>query len=186
MGALWSPVAFLWIALGGIFAGAVHDYLSGMISLRHNGSNVPNIIDNYLGPIVKHIFNIFTVIFLILVGAVFVIGPAKLLAKLTSEYLDFKFWLGVIFLYYFLATILPITKIIGRIYPIFGALLIIMGVGMVSGLLTKGYQIPELTLDNLHPQGAPVWPLLFITIACGAISGFSCYPVTLNSSLFAK
>lgn len=99
-------------------------------------------------------------------------GPAQLLAKLTPEHLDYKFWLGVILLYYFLATVLPIDKIIGRLYPIFGAILIIMAVGIIGGLLAKGYRLPELTLANLHPKGAPLWPLLFITIACGAISGF--------------
>lgn len=171
-GALWGPAAFLWIVLGGIFAGAVHDYLSGMLSLRHNGTNVPTIVGYYLGPWVKQIFNIFTVILLILVGTVFMTGPAQLLAKLTPEHLHYKFWLGVILLYYFLATLLPIDKIIGRLYPIFGAILIIMAVGIIGGLLTKGYHLPELTLANLHPKGAPLWPLLFITIACGAISGF--------------
>jgi len=171
-GALWGPVAFLWIVLGGIFAGAVHDYLSGMLSLRHGGTNVPTIVGYYLGPRIKQIFNIFTVILLILVGTVFMTGPAQLLAKLTPEHLDYKFWLGVILLYYFLATVLPIDKIIGRLYPIFGAILIIMAVGIIGGLMAKGYRLPELTLANLHPKGAPLWPLLFITIACGAISGF--------------
>ncbi|MCG0278701.1 MAG: carbon starvation protein A [Thermanaeromonas sp.] len=171
-GALWGPAAFLWIVLGGIFAGAVHDYLSGMLSLRHGGTNVPTIVGYYLGPRIKQIFNIFTVILLILVGTVFMTGPAQLLAKLTPEHLDYKFWLGVILLYYLLAVILPIDKIIGRLYPIFGAILIIMAVGVIGGLLAKGYRLPELTLANLHPKGAPLWPLLFITIACGAISGF--------------
>ncbi|WP_258358760.1 carbon starvation CstA family protein [Moorella sulfitireducens] len=171
-GALWGPVAFIWIVLGGIFAGAVHDYLVGMLSVRNDGANLPTIVGNYLGPRMKQFVNIFTVIVLILVGTVFMTGPAQLLAKLTPTHLTYTFWLGVILAYYFLATILPVDKIIGRIYPFFGAVLIIMAVGIVGGIMIEGYHIPELTLANLHPQGAPLWPLLFITIACGAISGF--------------
>ncbi|KYH33522.1 carbon starvation CstA family protein [Neomoorella mulderi] len=171
-GALWGPVAFIWIVLGGIFAGAVHDYLVGMLSVRHDGANLPAIVGNYLGSKMKQFVNIFTVIVLILVGTVFMTGPAQLLTRLTPESLNYTFWLGVILVYYLLATILPIDKIIGRIYPLFGAVLIIMAVGIVGGIMVKGYHIPELTLANLHPQGAPLWPLLFITIACGAISGF--------------
>jgi len=171
-GALWGPVAFVWIVLGGILAGAVHDYLIGMLSLRHDGANLPAIVGEYLGPKMKHFVNLFTVVVLILVGTVFMTGPAQLLAKLTPDSLNYSFWLGVILVYYFLATVLPIDKIIGRIYPIFGAILIIMAVGIMGGIMVEGYPIPELTLANLHPAGAPLWPLLFITIACGAISGF--------------
>ncbi|MEW8957870.1 MAG: carbon starvation protein A [Moorella sp. (in: firmicutes)] len=171
-GALWGPVAFIWIVLGGIFAGAVHDYLVGMISIRHDGANLPTIVGNYLGSKMKKFVNIFTVVVLILVGTVFMTGPAQLLAKLTPAHLTYTFWLGVILAYYILATILPVDKIIGRIYPLFGAILIIMAVGVIGGIIAGGYRIPELTLANLHPQGAPLWPLLFITIACGAISGF--------------
>ncbi|PRR72467.1 hypothetical protein MHOCP_22590 [Moorella humiferrea] len=171
-GALWGPVAFIWIVLGGIFAGAVHDYLVGMLSVRHDGANLPAMVGSYLGPKMKQFVNIFTVVVLILVGTVFMTGPAQLLANLTPKSLNYSFWLGVILAYYFLATVLPIDKIIGRIYPLFGAILIIMAVGVIGGIMIEGYHIPELTLVNLHPQGAPLWPLLFITIACGAISGF--------------
>lgn len=181
-GALWGPVAYLWIVFGGIFAGAVHDYLIGMISLRHDGANVPAVATRYLGPKSGIVVNIFTVILLILVGTVFVTGPAQLMDKLTPAWLTqflhalgvtpFTFWLAVIFIYYILATILPIDKIIGRLYPFFGAILIIMAVGVIGGIIFEGYQMPEITLANLHPKGLPLWPLLFVTIACGAISGF--------------
>lgn len=171
-GAMWGPAAFLWIVFGGIFAGAVHDYLSGMISLRNNGANVPVLVSKYLGEKAKLIVNIFTVLLLVLVGVVFVTGPAGLLAMLTPEALTKQVWVWVIFVYYFLATVLPIDKIIGRVYPVFGAILLIMAAGIGSSLFIQGYKIPEITFQNLHPGGAPIWPLLFITIACGAISGF--------------
>lgn len=171
-GALWGPAAFLWIVFGSIFAGAVHDYFSGMLSLRHKGSNVPDIVGVYLGSIMKKVMIAFTIILLILVGTVFMTGPAQLLHKLSSNYLSINFWLVIILAYYFLATILPIDKIIGRFYPILGAILIFMAIGVSGGILFKGYHIPELTLANLHPSKLPIWPLMFITIACGAISGF--------------
>ena len=171
-GALWGPAAFLWIVFGSIFAGAVHDYFSGMLSLRHKGSNVPDIVGVYLGSIIKKIMIGFTVVLLILVGTVFMTGPAQLLHVLTSKSLSVNFWLVIILAYYFLATILPIDKIIGRFYPIFGAILIFMAIGVSGGILFEGYHIPELTLANLHPSKLPIWPLMFITIACGAISGF--------------
>ncbi|HHW01768.1 MAG TPA: carbon starvation protein A [Thermoanaerobacterales bacterium] len=171
-GALWGPAAFLWIVFGGIFAGAVHDYLAGMISLRNKGANVPEIAAKYLGEKSRIIINVFAVVLLVLVGVVFVNGPAGLLAILTPEVLTKSVWVWIIFAYYFLATLLPIDKIIGRIYPIFGAILLIMAFGIGGSLLFQGYHIPEITLANLHPKGAPLWPLMFITIACGAISGF--------------
>lgn len=171
-GALWGPVAFLWIVFGSIFAGAVHDYFSGMLSVRNNGASISEIVGKYLGPTMKKVMIVFSVILLVLVGTVFMTGPAKLLASLTPKSLDTNFWLIVIIIYYFLATILPIDKIIGRIYPVFGIILIIMVVGIVGGIMFKGYQIPELTLANLHPGKLPIWPLMFISIACGAISGF--------------
>lgn len=115
---------------------------------------------------------IFTVVLLILVGVVFMVGPAALLASITPSSMTVGFWVAVIICYYFLATLLPIDKIIGRIYPLFGFLLLFMAVSTISGLIVKGYKIPELTLQNWHPGGLPIWPLLFITIACGAISGF--------------
>lgn len=171
-GAMWGPAAFLWIVFGGIFAGAVHDFLSGMISLRNDGANVPVLVSKYLGEKAKLVVNIFTLLLLVLVGVVFVTGPAGLLAILTPGVLSKQAWVWIIFGYYFLATLLPIDKIIGRVYPVFGAILLVMAAGIAGALFTQGYKIPEITLENLHPSGAPLWPLLFITIACGAISGF--------------
>ena len=171
-GALWGPVAFLWIVFGCIFAGAVHDYFSGMLSVRNNGASISEITGKYLGPTMKNVMRVFSVILLVLVGTVFMTGPAQLLAKLTPKSLSMNFWLVVVLAYYFLATILPIDKIIGRLYPIFGIVLIIMAVGITGGILVQGYEIPELTLANLHPKELPIWPLMFVTIACGAISGF--------------
>lgn len=171
-GALWGPVVFLWIVFGTIFAGAVHDYLTGMISVRHNGCSVSEIVGIYLGPVMKQVMRVFSVVLLVLVGTVFATGPAGLLAMLTPNALNAKFWLVVVLAYYFLATLLPIDKLIGRIYPIFGVCLIIMALGVAGGILIKGYHIPELTLANLHPKGLPIWPFMFVTVACGAISGF--------------
>ena len=172
MGALWGPVAFLWIVLGSIFAGGVHDYFSGMLSVRHDGASIPEVVGKYLGPGFKNFMRGFSVVVLILVGVVFITGPAKLLAGLTAGTLSTAFWVYVIFAYYILATLLPIDKLIGRIYPVFGACLIIMAVGVSGGILFGGYHIPEITLANLHPKNLPIWPLMFVTIACGAISGF--------------
>lgn len=171
-GALWGPVAFLWIVFGTIFAGAVHDYFSGMLSLRHNGSSVAEIVGIYLGPVIQKIMRVFSIILLILVGTVFMTGPANLLASLTPNTLNANFWLVVIIMYYLLATFLPIDKIIGKIYPLFGAVLLIMAVGISGGLVLGGHEIPNLTIKNLHPSGLALWPTLFVTIACGAISGF--------------
>jgi carbon starvation protein CstA len=171
-GALWGPAAFLWIVFGAIFAGAVHDFFSGMLSVRHKGASISEIVGIYLGDTARQVMRVFSIILLILVGTVFMLGPAKLLASLTPASLTTNVWLAIIFVYYFLATILPIDKLIGRFYPIFGAALLLMAVGISGGLIFKGYSLPELTLANLHPKGLPIWPLLFITIACGAISGF--------------
>lgn len=171
-GALWGPAAFLWIVFGCIFAGAVHDYFTGMLSVRHNGASISEVTGIYLGPTMKNVMRVFSVVLLVLVGTVFMTGPAQLLASLTPESLTMNFWLVVVLAYYFLATIIPIDKIIGRFYPAFGVILIIMAVGVTGGIFVKGYKIPELTLANLHPNGLPIWPLMFITIACGAISGF--------------
>jgi len=172
LGALWGPLAFVWIVIGGIFAGAVHDYFSGMLSVRNNGAQLPEMVGKYLGNGMKQFVNVFSLILLILVGVVFVTGPAGLIVTLTPSWMTLGVVSALIFVYYILATMLPIDKIIGKIYPIFGAFLIIMAVGVGGGLIVKGYSIPELTFANLHPKGLPVWPLLFITIACGAISGF--------------
>lgn len=172
LGALWGPVAFVWIVIGGIFAGAVHDYFSGMLSVRNNGAQVPDIVGKYLGKGMRQFVNVFSLILLILVGTVFVTGPAALIETLTPEWMTLGVIAALIFVYYILATLLPIDQIIGKIYPIFGLFLIIMAVGVGGGLIIKGYHIPELSFTNMHPKDSPIWPLLFITIACGAISGF--------------
>lgn len=169
-GALWGPIAFLWIVLGSIFAGAVHDYFSGMLSVRHGGDTVAEIVGKYLGIGAKNAMRLFSVILLILVGVVFINGPAGLLQSMTG--INKYIFLGVIIAYYLLATILPIDKLIGKIYPIFGAALLIMGVGIMSGIFFKGYTIPEISFTNMHPDAKSIFPFLFITIACGAISGF--------------
>lgn len=171
LGALYGPSALLWIVIGSIFAGAVHDYFSGMLSVRNSGKSVPDVVGQELGNGFKQFMRLFSIVLLLLVGVVFVLGPAKLLGSLTGWAVPF--WVGIIFVYYFLATVLPIDKIIGRIYPVFGAVLIFMAVGLTGALIFQGYNFyPELTLANLHPKELPLWPLMFITIACGAISGF--------------
>lgn len=171
-GALWGPAAFLWIVFGSIFAGAVHDYASGMLSVKHDGASISELVGHYLGNGFRQVMRVFSVVLLILVGVVFMVGPAALLASLTPEAMTVGVWVAIIICYYFLATLLPIDKVIGRIYPLFGFLLLFMAVATAGGLIVKGYPIPELTLQNFHPGGLPIWPLLFITIACGAISGF--------------
>lgn len=172
MGAVFGPVVFLWIVFGSILGGAVHDYMSGMISVRMDGVSVSEIVGKYLGKAAKQIMRVFSVILLILVGAVFTTSPAALLARLTPDWANTLFWVAVILVYYFLATLLPIDKLIGKLYPIFGGVLILMAVGIMIGLAAGGYRIPELQLTNLHPDGKPVFPYMFITVACGAISGF--------------
>ena len=176
-GAMWGPVAFLWIALGSVFAGAVHDYFSGMLSIKHKGLSITEIVGIYLGIGTKQFIRGFTVLLMIIVGAVFIMGPAKILSGLTPDFASMTFWVWIVFLYYLLATMLPIDKIIGRIYPLFGAALVFMAVGLIIALLVKGYHIPELNISgiqNYHDNSGkfPVFPMLFITIACGAISGF--------------
>ena len=171
LGALYGPSALIWIVFGAIFAGAVHDHFSGMLSVRHQGKSIPDVVGYQLGNGFKQFMRLFSIVLLLLVGVVFVLGPAKLLGNMTG--LAVPVWVGIIFCYYFLATVLPIDKIIGRIYPFFGAVLIFMAVGLITALAVQGYDFyPALTLDNLHPKDLPLWPLMFITIACGAISGF--------------
>ena len=173
LGALYGPSALLWIVFGSIFAGAVHDYFAGMLSLRSNGDSVPNVVGKELGPVFKQFINYFSVILLLLVGIVFVLGPGKLLSALCGW--PVNYWVAAIFCYYFLATILPIDKIIGRLYPIFGALLFFMSISLTVMILFSGEHqvLPQgLSLANTHPKNLPIWPLMFITIACGAISGF--------------
>jgi carbon starvation protein CstA len=171
LGALYGPVALIWIVFGCIFAGAVHDYFSGMLSVRYDGQSIPDVVGRNLGKGFQQFMRAFSVILLVLVGVVFFLGPAALLQNMTG--LDLKLLIGIIIGYYFLATIMPVDKIIGRIYPFFGAVLIFMAVGLITMLIVKGYSFyPQKTLANINPQSLPLWPLMFITIACGAISGF--------------
>ena len=172
MGACFGPVVFLWIVFGAILGGGVHDYMSGMVSERHDGASIAELSGIYLGKGAKWVMRIFSVLLLLLTGTVFVTSPAALLARLTPAFLGNSFWIVVILVYYVLATLLPIDKIIGRLYPVFGVVLIIMALGILFGIVKGGYTVPELTLRNLHPEGLAVWPFMFVTVACGAISGF--------------
>ncbi len=176
MGAKFGPSSYLWIVLGCIFAGAVHDYLTGMLSLRHDGAGLPEIIGTYLGKTTKGVMLAFTVLLLLLVGAVFVYSPAEILKSLAGDGSDtsFMIWVAIIFAYYIIATMLPIDKIIGKIYPVFAVALLFMAAGLMVGLFVKWPAIPEIWdgLANRTSAATPIFPCLFITIACGAISGF--------------
>ena len=176
MGAKFGPSSYLWIVLGCIFAGAVHDYLTGMLSLRHDGAGLPEIIGTYLGKTTKGVMLAFTVLLLLLVGAVFVYSPAEILKNLAGDgsNTSFMIWVAIIFAYYIIATMLPIDKIIGKIYPIFAVALLFMAAGLMVGLFVKWPAIPEIWdgLANRTSAATPIFPCLFITIACGAISGF--------------
>ncbi|PMH39728.1 carbon starvation protein CstA [Vibrio sp. 10N.286.49.B3] len=182
MGALYGPAAMLWIVVGCVFAGAVHDYFSGMLSIRNGGASVPTITGRYLGNGAKHFMNIFAVVLLLLVGVVFVSAPAGMLTNLITDQTDITMsattMVVIIFAYYIVATIVPVDKIIGRFYPLFGALLIFMSVGLISAValssehqILGGYKMSDM-FTNMNPNDLPLWPALFITIACGAISGF--------------
>ena len=180
-GALWGPIVFLWITFGTIFAGGVHDYFSGMLSERNNGASISEITGIYLGNGMKNVMRVFSVVLLVMVGTVFAVGPAGLIqllftnAGFTNVLSNKLFWLVLILVYYFIATFISIDKIIGKIYPLFGICLIIMAVGVGFGVLTDpDYVIPEIwnSFTNMHPNGTPIWSFMFITVACGAISGF--------------
>lgn len=173
-GALWGPVVYFWIVFGTIFAGAVHDFLSGMLSMRNDGASISEVVGIYLGKGMKNVMRVFSVILLVMVGVVFMVGPAGLLALLTPNTLNVGFWTIIVLIYYFLATLLPIDKVIGKLYPVFGICLILMAVGVAGATVLNSGTRPmmEMTLANLHPAGKPIWPLMFITVACGAISGF--------------
>ncbi|PEB82143.1 carbon starvation protein A [Bacillus cereus] len=172
LGALYGPVAFVWIVIGAIFAGAVHDYLTGMISIRNKGAHIPELAGKFLGNAMRHIVNIFSLLLLVLVGTVFITTPASLLDIVLQGKVSITIILSVIFIYYILSTILPIDKIIGKIYPVLGALLLISAIGIGGMMIIKGSPIPELTFENMHPDNAPIFPLLMLTITCGALSGF--------------
>ena len=180
-GALWGPVVFLWITFGTIFAGGVHDYFSGMLSERNEGASISEVCGIYLGNVMKNVMRVFSVVLLVMVGTVFAVGPAGLIVTLlsnkgvTGAFANPEVWLWIILAYYFIATFISIDKIIGRIYPIFGICLIIMAIGVIFGIFTNpSYTIPEIWshFTNMHPAGKPIWSFMFITVACGAISGF--------------
>lgn len=180
-GALWGPVVFLWITFGTIFAGGVHDYFSGMLSERNDGASISEVCGIYLGGLMKNVMRVFSIVLLVMVGTVFAVGPAGLIVTLFQNngaaglVTNKEFWLWVILAYYFIATFISIDKIIGKIYPVFGICLIIMAVGVAIGIFTKAeFVIPEIwsNFHNMHPKGTPIWSVMFITVACGAISGF--------------
>ena len=175
LGALFGPVVFLWIVLGSIFIGSAHDYFSGMLAIRHDGKSITEVIGFYLGERVKTVTIMFVMVLLILVGVVFVKGPASILTNLTG--VENAVWFYLIFAYYIVATIFPVDQIIGRIYPLFAIALLIMAVVLASYMLVNAVPIPELTLSSLYNMHSSadrffIYPMLFITVACGAISGF--------------
>ena len=180
-GALWGPIVYLWITFGTLLAGGVHDFFSGMMSERNNGESISEIAGIYLGGAMKNVMRVFSVVLLVMVGTVFAVGPAGLIVTLFKQngvdgiLATTLFWLIIILVYYFIATFLSIDKIIGKVYPVFGICLIIMAVGVAIGIFVKPeYTIPEIwsNFRSMHPGGTPVWSFMFITVACGAISGF--------------
>jgi len=194
LGALWGPQVFLWVVFGCILGGAVHDFLVGAMSIRNNGAGLPDLIGHYLGTAARHVSTFFILLLMLLVGTVFVKGPALLLVELlpaetvgswfgpaatawlASSFYGVSAWLWLvmlaIYLYYVLATLLPIDAIIGRLYPFFALALLVMVAGLGLSLLAGRIPLPEFTLANLHPKQLPAWPLIFITVSCGAVSGF--------------
>lgn len=177
-GALWGPSVYLWIVFGTILAGGVHDYISAMQSERNNGASISEIVGKYMGPVMKQVMRVFSVVLLVMVGTVFMVGPAGLIALLTPETFNEKFWIIVILIYYTLATFLPVDKLIGKLYPVFGIALILMAVIIGGATIINHFNgsAPMLELwdhaNNMHPTQLPRWPMMFITVACGALSGF--------------
>lgn len=173
LGACFGPVAFLWITLGGIFFGAMHDFFSGMMIVRADGRSLPEVIGDFLGEGMRHVVRWFSILLMVLVGAVFILSPAELLANLVPA-IESGWWVWLILIYYVVATVLPVDKVIGKCYPVFGAALICMALGLLAVILFDGYPVPELSFHNFqaNPVAMPIIPTLFITIACGAISGF--------------
>ena len=179
-GALWGPSVFLWITFGTIFAGGVHDFASGFMSMRHQGLSVPELTGMYMGNAMKQVMRVFSTVLLFMVGVVFAKGPAGLLTSLCGKaenpvtlFTQENLWLAIVFVYFFIATFLSVDKIIGKLYPVFGICLIIMAIGVGAGTIIKGYSIPEIfPLRNMHPGGDSIFPAMFISVACGACSGF--------------
>lgn len=173
MGAQFGTASYLWIVLGTLFAGAVHDFFSGCLSIRNEGANLPELIGKYLGTSAKTIMNTLSIVLMILVGAVFVSGPAELLAGMTPDTMSTTFWIAIIFLYYVLATMLPIDKIIGRVYPVFAIALLFMAFGVLIMLFVNSPALPEIWEGmGTKYDSSPIFPMMFVSIACGAISGF--------------
>ena len=177
MGVMFGPMAFIWIVFGSIFGGAVHDFISAMMSLRSGGDSLPELVGRELGPVVKQAMRFISIVLLVLVGAVFVLTPAGLLDNMTPALLSTNFWIVVIFLYYILATLLPIDKLIGRFYPIFGFVLLFMAMGLLGVMLFGDVAIPDGFSYGLYSRHSaadthPIFPMMFVSIACGAVSGF--------------
>ena len=173
MGAQFGTASYLWIVIGTLLAGATHDFFAGCLSIRNNGANLPELIGKYLGASAKTVMNVLAIVLMVLVGAVFVSGPAELLAGMTPAALNVNFWIVAIFLYYILATLLPIDKIIGRIYPVFAVALLFMAVGVLVMLYVKQPALPEIWKGfGTKYDSSPIFPMMFVSIACGAISGF--------------
>lgn len=177
-GALFGPIAFIWIVIGCLLGGAVHDYFSGMISSRNNGSSIVKLSRKYLGRIMGRVMRVFSIILLILVTSVFVVSPSSLLQTLTQGTIPIYVWMIIILAYYFISTIVPIDKVIGKAYPIFGIILIVMALAIIIGIMVQGKEYPMIELiDNFKDLSSengslPWWPFMFTTIACGAVSGF--------------
>ncbi|MDE7387878.1 MAG: carbon starvation protein A, partial [Muribaculaceae bacterium] len=180
MGVMFGPAAFLWIVFGTIFGGAVHDYISAMVSLRSGGASLPEIVGGELGRKIRVVMIVFSVMLLLLVTAVFVVSPSTIIAGMfdfASIWANTALWVGIIFAYYVLATMLPVDKLIGRLYPLFGFALLFMAIGILGVLLFGDVTIPDGISDGLWNRradaaSAPIFPLMFVSIACGAISGF--------------
>lgn len=193
LGAMYGPMAYLWIVLGCIFMGSVHDYFSGMLSIRNDGASLPEMVGKYLGKGFQNFLRVFSVLLLVFVGVAFVTGPAGLLKDLTGG--GFTMWLYAIFTYYLVATLLPINKIIGKIYPIFGAALLIMAFSIAAAMIFKSFtgtlNLQELSLGDLHnmhntPMQNILYPMMFIVISCGAISGFHSTQAPMMARCMAK
>lgn len=189
-GILFGPVAFITIPIGCVIGGAFHDYMSGMISIRNDGAQMPSLIRKYLGKYTYVVYNVFVCLLMLLVGAVFIYTPGDLfvtqILKDNSSYTNPLVWIvyGAIFVYYIIATLFPIDKIIGKVYPIFGGILLLSAVGVFIGLFVQGYPLDEIWdigVSGVHPQGLHFIPIFFVTVACGIVSGFHSTQATMIS-----